>query len=339
MDNEILSKLIAEYDQKKRRAELDLQERKEELYKKIPRLQEIEIELNNFAINTAKNILKGSSSLSLEALNSKVADLKIEKNRILKEHNILSTYLEPFYECNICKDTGYIQTGTSASSLCSCLKQKLLDISYNKSNISNLSKENFATFNENIFSDKIETEKFGINISPRQNIITIKSKCIDFVKNFDNPDTHNLLFTGNTGLGKTFMSNCIANELIKNGKSVLYQTAPVLLETVIDKKFNKYKNSVQDDFYKNVLESDLLIIDDLGTECLNSMKLSELFTILNTRLLNFNNKVTKTIISTNLNINNIFKNYEERIGSRIAGFYDIYYFFGDDLRLKPKHFN
>ena len=95
----------------------------------------------------------------------------------------------------------------------------------------------------------------------------------------------------------------MANELIKNGKSVLYQTAPVLLETVIDKKINKYKSSVQDDFYKNVLEADLLIIDDLGTECLNSMKLSELFTILNTRLLNFNNKVTKTIISTNLNIN------------------------------------
>ena len=99
---------------------------------------------------------------------------------------------------------------------------------------------------------------------------------------------------------------------------------------------NKYKNSSQDDFYKNVLEADLLIIDDLGTECLNSMKLSELFTILNTRLLNLNNKVTKTIISTNLNINNIFKSYEERIGSRIAGFYDIYYFFGDDLRFKLK---
>ena len=99
---------------------------------------------------------------------------------------------------------------------------------------------------------------------------------------------------------------------------------------------NKYKNSLQDDFYKNVLDVDLLIIDDLGTECLNSMKLSELFTILNTRLLNLNNKITKTIISTNLSINNIFTNYEERIGSRIAGYYDIYYFFGDDLRFRKK---
>ena len=97
---------------------------------------------------------------------------------------------------------------------------------------------------------------------------------------------------------------------------------------------NKYKNSKQDDFYKNVLEADLLIIDDLGTECLNSMKLSELFTILNTRLLNLNNKITKTIISTNLGIKDIFNFYEERIGSRIAGYYDIYYFFGDDIRFK-----
>ena len=335
MASEILSKLLLEYDQKKRKAELDADKRKEELYTKIPRLQEIENELNNYAINTAKSILQGASYVITE-LSTKVANLKSEKEKILIENNISANYLEPHYECTICKDTGYIQTGTSASSLCSCLKQKLLDISYNKSNISNLSKENFDTFNANIFSDKIEPEKYRLNISPQQNIISIKSKCIEFVNNFDDPNTHNLLFTGNTGLGKTFMSNCIANELIKKGKNVLYQTAPVLLETVIDNKMNKYKNSKQDDFYKNVLESDLLIIDDLGTECLNSMKLSELFTILNTRLLNLNNKVTKTIISTNLNINNIFKNYEERIGSRIAGFYDIYYFFGDDLRLKTR---
>ncbi len=129
------------------------------------------------------------------------------------------------------------------------------------------------------------------------------------------------------------MSNCIASELLKEGKTVIYQTAPVLLETVIDYKMNKQKNP-QDNFYKSVLEADLLIIDDLGTESLNSMKLSELFTIINTRILNLNNKITKTIISTNLNINEIFNNYEERIGSRIAGYYNIYYFFGDDLRFK-----
>ena len=130
------------------------------------------------------------------------------------------------------------------------------------------------------------------------------------------------------------MSNAIAYELLKKGKTVLYQTAPVLLETIIDNKFNKYKTSNTNNFYNQVLEANLLIIDDLGTECTNAMKLSELFTIINSRILNLNNRITKTIISTNLSIEQIFNVYEERIGSRIAGFYDIYYFFGEDLRLK-----
>ena len=127
------------------------------------------------------------------------------------------------------------------------------------------------------------------------------------------------------------MSNCIARELLKKGKTVLYQTAPVLLDTVIDYKMNKQKD-YKEDILKSVLGCDLLIIDDLGTESLNSMKLSELFNIINTRILNLNQKITKTIISTNLSIKDIFNNYEERIGSRIAGYYDIYCFFGDDLR-------
>ena len=131
------------------------------------------------------------------------------------------------------------------------------------------------------------------------------------------------------------MSNCIASKLLENGKNVVYQTAPVLLESVIDYKMNKQKN-VDNSFYKSILETDLLIIDDLGSELLNNMKLSELFTIINTRILNLNNKITKTIISTNLNINEIFKLYQDRIGSRIGGYYDIYCFFGDDLRLKRK---
>lgn len=131
------------------------------------------------------------------------------------------------------------------------------------------------------------------------------------------------------------MSNCVAKELLKKGKTVLYQTAPVLLESVIDYKMSKQKN-YSENILKSVLESDLLIIDDLGTESLNSMKLSELFNIINTRILNLNQKITKTIISTNLNIQDIFRNYEERIGSRIAGYYDIYCFFGDDLRFRKR---
>ena len=332
MSNDILTSLLSDYEQKKHKAELNFEYKKYELYKKYPRLKEIEDELNSVAISETKNILFGNTS-SLRNLHLKIDQLRNEKNAIIKSNNISKDFLQPSYECNLCKDTGYIKSGTSATVMCHCLKQKLIDISYNKSNISNLKKENFQNFNEKLFSENI-SENF--QISPRQNIVNIKNECINFINNFDNIETHNLLFIGNTGLGKTFMSNCIANELIKKGKTVFYQTAPVLLETIIDNKFNKYKDTNSDKFYQNILETDLLIIDDLGTECLNSIKLSELFTILNTRLLNLNNKSTKTIISTNLNIDNIFNNYEERIGSRIAGFYDIYYFFGDDLRFKKR---
>lgn len=335
MSSEILLKLLSEYDQKKRKAELEAEKVKNEIYKKIPRLEEIETELNTFAINMAKNILNGTS-ISIQDLDTKILELKKEKLKILEQNNLSEETLQPQYECAVCKDSGYIQEQGKASSFCPCLKQKLLNISYNKSNISNIGKENFDTFDISLFSDKPQPEKYIFNISPKDNMLHIKKKSIEFIENFDNPDYKNLLFTGNTGLGKTFMTNCIANELIKRGKNVLYQTAPVLLETVIDCKMNKYKTNNQIDFYSTILETDLLIIDDLGTECINSMKLSELFTILNTRLLNMNNKITKTIISTNLDINNIFRNYEERIGSRIAGFYDIYCFFGDDLRFRKK---
>lgn len=335
MSNEFLNSVLKEYEKKKLLAEQDVELRKEELYNKIPKLKQIDDELNTFAINVAKSILKnGNSQNEQEDLKNKISLLKREKQNIMLQFNIPTDFLLPHYECSLCNDTGYVTDNNYKTTMCTCLKQKLLNYSFNKSNMSNLEKENFSTFNPNIFSDEVDIAKYKFNISPRKNILNIKNKCIEFIENFDNPDYKNLLFTGNTGLGKTFMSNCIAVELLKRGKNVLYQTAPVLLESIIDYKFNKNKekNYNSNNIYKSVLETDLLIIDDLGTETLNSLKLSELFTILNTRILNLNNKITKTIISTNLNINNIFNNYEERIGSRIAGYYDIYYFFGDDLR-------
>ncbi len=327
--------LLVEYEQKKRNAENDLEKRKKELYKKNPRLEEIENQINKISINKAKSILinKLSDNLS-KKFDEDLINLKKEKEVILEKEKIDESFFKPKYECEKCKDTGYITSLNKKSEMCSCLKQKLINISYNKSNLSNLQKENFKNFNANIFSNQKDVEKYKMNISPRENIKTIKKASENFINNFDNPDTKNLFFTGNTGLGKTFMTNCIANELLNRGKTVLYQTAPVLLETIIDNKFNKYKTNDTSDFNNQVLEADLLIIDDLGTECINSMKLSELFTIINSRCLNLNNKITKTIISTNYNIEKIFEIYEERIGSRIAGFYDIYYFFGEDLRLK-----
>lgn len=326
--------LLVEYEQKKRDAEFNSQKRKEIIYKKIPRLEQIDEEINKISINKTKSILISQLTNSLNTeFENELLKLKKEKEEILKKENIDESYFKPNYECDKCKDTGYITYPDKKTEMCNCLKQKLINISYNKSNLSNLQKENFKNFNFNKFSNEINIGKYNMNISPRENIKNIKMASENFIKNFNNPETKNLFFTGNTGLGKTYMTNCIANEILKQGKTVLYQTAPVLLENIIDNKFNKYKTNNTNDFNNQVLNVDLLIIDDLGTECINNMKLSELFTILNSRSLNLNNKITKTIISTNLSIEKIFSVYEERIGSRIAGFYDIYYFFGDDLRL------
>ncbi len=329
-----LDLLLVEYGQKKRDAEFALEKRKEKIYKKIPRLEEIDEQINKISINKTKSILinKLTNSLNTEFEND-LMKLKEERKKILENEQIDESFFKPKYECEKCKDTGYITYSDKKTQMCNCLKQRLINISYNKSNLSNLQKENFKNFDINRFSNEVNIEKYKMNISPRENIENIKKASQYFVENFNNADVKNLFFTGNTGLGKTYMTNCIANELIKQGKTVLYQTAPVLLETIIDNKFNKYRNSSMSDFNNQVLNVDLLIIDDLGTECINSMKISELFTIINARSLNLNNRVTKTIISTNLSIEKIFGVYEERIGSRIAGFYDIYYFFGEDLRL------
>lgn len=201
MSNEVLNSLLKEYEQKKLNAELDLDRRKFNLYKLIPRLEEIDSELNSFAINTAKNILKSSSdSSTINNLKQKISDLKKEKELILLQNNYSLDYLNPFYECKICNDTGFILDNNYKTTMCNCLKQKLLDISFNRSNMSNLKKENFNYFNELIFSDEVDLAKYRFNISPRKNISNIKNKCIEFINNFDNPDYKNLLFVGSTGL-------------------------------------------------------------------------------------------------------------------------------------------
>lgn len=199
MSNQILNSLLKEYEQKKLKAELDLEKRKEELYKKIPELEKIENELNRFAIQTAKNILSDSSS-SLDDLKQKVDMLKYRKACILQEANLPNDYLKPIYECPICKDTGYIMGKDYKTIMCNCLKQRLLDFSFHKSNMSSLDKENFDTFDDDLFSDEVDVSKYHFNISPKENIKNIKQKCIDFVENFDNPESKNLLFSGNTGL-------------------------------------------------------------------------------------------------------------------------------------------
>jgi len=201
MANEALNSLLKEYEQKKLNAELDLEERKNNLYKLIPRLEQIDTELSTLGISTAKSILNNTSDFnSVDNLKLKIANLKKEKDAILLQNGYSLDYLKPFYECKICNDTGFVLDNNYKTTMCNCLKQKLLNISFNKSNISNVDKENFSNFNELLFSDEVDLAKYRFNISPRRNILNIKNKSIEFVKNFDNPDYKNLLFVGSTGL-------------------------------------------------------------------------------------------------------------------------------------------
>ncbi len=266
----------------------------------------------------------------IDVLKQELELLKEKKHNFLKSIKMSEDDLLPKYECSICNDTGYIAENNSYT-MCSCLKQKLINISYNKSNINKLDFENFSNFDINMYSDEINEEKYHSSVSPRQNILIIKKIVDNFLADFDNPKEKNLLFTGSPGLGKTFLSNCIAKELIDNGKIVLYQTAPIMLDNIIDCKFGK--NNISKDFLDNIFNSDLLIIDDLGTESINNIKFTELFNVINTRILS--NK--KTIISTNLSIQNLFSIYDERIVSRIVGYYNICKFFGDDIRFKIRN--
>ena len=221
----------------------------------------------------------------------------------------------------------------TTTEMCNCLKQKIYDIEYNKSNMNNLKTQNFENFNLNFYSNEVNKEKYQSDISPRENIKLILKACNNFIENFDDINEKNLLFCGKTGLGKTFLSSCIANELIKKEKTILYQTASVMLDTIINYRFGK--EDVSKDIYDYLLNVDLLIIDDLGTEGINNIKLIELFNIINSRLLNFN-KSAKTIISTNLSLQDLLRTYDERIISRIIGNYNSFYFFGEDIRFINK---
>lgn len=331
MSNSTLNSLLKEYEKKKSIAEFNFENAKRKFYDSHKDLSDLNAMLNSVALDISKAILHNDLDL-VTSLKEKFESLKIEKNKLLENLSIPIEAREPLYECPICRDTGYVTLDTNKSTLCNCIKQKMFDIDFNKSNIGNLEKENFDNFDLSLYSNNIDVDKYNAKVSPKQNILNIKDIAIGFIENFNNPNEKNLLFTGNTGLGKTFLSNCIAKEVLSIKKTVLYQTSPIMLDSIIDYRFGK---SDLKEVYDNIINVDLLIIDDLGAETLNSLKLTELFNVINARLLyQTENKIKKTIISTNLNMNNLFETYGERIFSRLVSYYNICRFFGDDIRLK-----
>ncbi len=328
-DKQIYSKILNEYQNIRDNHEKELEQKKGKVYKLIPRIAEIDSELYATGLNLTKQVLINNSNdpkETVEQIRQKNIDLNMEKGELLHSNGFPIDYLTIKYLCNRCKDTGYIK-----SDLCQCFKQKLIDIAYKESNLQAiLDTQTFDNFDFRYYSNKVDTNE---KVSPQENAKRNFQYCLNFVINFDKSD-ENLLLYGGTGLGKTFLSSCIAKDLLDKGKTVFYQTSYKIFNLLEDYKFNRSENKEYEyNLINRIFDVDLLIIDDLGTEFISTYTSSAFFNILNSRLLN----KQKTIISTNLNMEELINLYSERVISRLLGNYSHLKFFGEDIR-KQKMF-
>lgn len=335
MNRDIHNIIAREYERRQKLAADIVEQRKDQLYIQIPELREIESQINQLGIKYNRLILLGSDDKAyiLKELSDKLSELSAAKNRLLVQNNISPDYFHPPYQCEKCGDTGYV-TDSSGSQRCSCYRQQIISHLFSQSNISLNGNECFENFNERLYPDEINEAKYGIALSPRDNIISIKESCIDFIKNIDNPGQKNLFFNGRTGVGKTFLSFCIARELINQGRTVLYLTAPMLFDIITEHKMKAFKeDDFTDDKYQSIFSVELLIIDDLGTEPLSDARYAELLNILNSRQSQSTLRTCKTIISTNIGPKKLYELYTERITSRIVGYFDRLVLAGKDIRI------
>lgn len=325
--NEQYNQIIREYERLRLNNIHSLDKRTAEVYKKIPKIKEIHNEISSLSIREAKaRLLSEDMKLpnSSKGLKEKIAYLSEQKKKLLTQNGFPTDYLSMHYTCDKCKDTGYIE-----NKMCSCMHAKIVEILYEQSNIRELiEKENFSTFRMEYYSDNIIDENTGL--SSKANMIETLNICHDFVNNF-REGCQNLLIYGVIGVGKTFLINCIAKELIDRSFSVIYMSAIQFFHVLEDASFHRgenlsaYESTVQRDFY----ECDLLIIDDLGTEIPNAFTSSSLFHCINERAI----RKKPLIISTNLTLGNLRDIYSDRIFSRIASNFKMLKIFGKDLRI------
>ena len=292
-------------------------------YKKEPRLKAIDNAIASCSIKQAQKLLDGDRG-ALEALKKQIQAYREEKKAIYNQLGYPEGYFDPVYTCPDCKDTGYID-----GLRCHCFKQAVINTVYSQSNIRQiLDRENFSSFSFDYFSDE--------DINPTTGLSSLKTMenavrdCKHFIDDFDNKPK-NLFLYGNTGVGKTFLSNCVAKELLDKGYSVIYFTAFQLFDILSKGVFEKDSDAIA--AHKNIFDCDLLIIDDLGTELSNSFTASQLFLCINERIL----RQKSTIISTNLELAQVVDTYSERTLSRISSNYSIIKLFGDDIRIKKRH--
>lgn len=325
--------LMREYDRNKLMHKRQLDEKFNEIYSKIPRIREINESISSISIQGAKRMLLENVGTT-EDIKKQIEALSKEKASLLRQNGYPEDYLTMEYTCPKCQDTGYV-----GQNKCSCLKNSIIEILYEQSNIKEiLEKENFNTFSFKHYDNNVKDAITGL--TPLENMHEVVKTCRDFIDNFKAEANsasstteikhRSLYLYGPTGVGKTFLTNCIAKELIEASCSVIYVSSIRLFELLADSTFKKNASLEGKDLANNILDCDLLIIDDLGTEMVNSFTAASLFNCINERHL----RRKSVIISTNLSLAELRQTYSERVFSRITSNYTLLKIYGDDLRLK-----
>lgn len=299
----------------------------QEVYRKIPQIEALGDEITAAMAQAGRKMLHGHMD-EADALRNEAAVLKEQKRLYLARGGFPPDYMDMHYRCRECKDTGYTD-----GKKCHCFQRMAIEILYDQSNIRGiLEKENFDTLSMEYYNrDKIDG-KTGMTVYEYMTVVI--EECKSYAANFGE-EKGSILFTGSTGCGKTFLSNCIARELIKQCFSVVYLTATDMFDVLSESRFGNRDDDEGKDRAGYILECDLLIIDDLGTELINSFTASQLFYCINERL----NRKKGTIISTNLPPNRLQDEFTERIASRILNQYKILPLLGDDMRALRRGYN
>jgi len=315
------NRLLRSYEETRVRHLHEQRKRREKIYTELPELAQLDDQLAERSILAARAALDGDTT-ALDQLAENNHRISKQKQQILMSAGYPANSLELTYTCPDCKDTGFI-----GSEKCHCFKQALtLSLSKNSTLGHILEKENFSTFSFSYYDDMIADSQ--LHLTPQDNIRKVVADARLFVQEFD--QTHrNLLIYGNTGVGKTFLTNCIAKELMDTAHHVVYMTSHALFEAFESHQFHTKEQVSDSTLYHYIFDCDLLIIDDLGTELSNAFTNSWLYTCINERHLH----EKATIISTNLSLEQLRDRYSERIFSRITGNYTLLKLIGKDIRV------
>ncbi len=288
-------------------------------YEKLPRLREIDrlLRATMAAAAQAAFVRGGDSAALMEQARAKNFALQQEKETLIAE-NFPEGFLEEGPICRKCGGEGYIGT-----EMCDCLKELCRAEQRKQVRVLSANAESFEDFNLNYYSDRVDP-KYGA--SPRVIMKHNFDICRKYAGDFS-MKSGNLLFIGGTGLGKTFLSACVAAEAADKGYSVAYETASHLFAKLEKNRFSPDEESREE--VRKLESSDLLIVDDLGTELPGSFVTAALYTLVNDRLL----AGKPMVISTNLNIDEIARRYNPQIASRLQGSFTRLTFVGEDIRV------